>query len=40
MEINDSFEKALIFSVDLMIENLKTNKNIEKIIIVPINARR
>ena len=40
MDINDSFEKALIFFVDLMIENLKTNKNIETIIIVPINARR
>tara|TARA_Y100000739_G_C20581668_1_gene453174 strand:+ start:1604 stop:1777 length:174 start_codon:yes stop_codon:yes gene_type:complete len=40
IDIKDSFEKDLIFPTDLIVGNLKTNKTIENIIIVPINASK
>tara|TARA_Y100000591_G_C21212663_1_gene396245 strand:- start:168 stop:329 length:162 start_codon:yes stop_codon:yes gene_type:complete len=40
IEMKDSFEKAFILPIDLIIGNLITNKAIETKIIVPINASK
>ena len=40
IEIKDSFEKRFILPTVFIIENLKTNKDKEIIIIIPINANK